>query len=103
VSLSAKSGPHTQGLEMPSQNMSPREHTDLTAPDRGDEYIMVWSRFPAGPYRTEPGMWLVERGCPLRYAVNPHGWALSAKEGKPKKALGREWAWYPMGVDPNQS
>jgi len=87
---------------MPSQNMSPREHANLTAPDRGDEYVMVWSRFPIGPYRSEPGMWLVERGCPLRYAVNPHGWGLSAKEGQPKKASGRELAWYPMGVDPNQ-
>ena len=87
---------------MPSQNMSPREHEKAT--QGAEQPVVVWSRFPAGPHRFRPDMWLVERSCPQRYAVSPHGWGLPDMEGQPrtKYGSGREFAWFREGVDPNQ-
>ena len=86
---------------MPSQNMSPREHEQAT--QGAEQPVVVWSRFPAGPYRFRPDMWLVERSCPRRYAVSPHGWGLPDVEGQPRAKHGsdREFAWFREGVDPN--
>ena len=69
-----------------------------------NSYVTVWSRFPAGPHRERPGAWVQERSCALHYAVNPHGWGLSVKEGEPRKIAGdgsREYAWFRDCDNPN--